>query len=97
MSQYGGSAAALAGHIVTGNLKNIPDSRIWSFIYKGPIYRFPSPIYFNTCRKEIAGALQQCCNRWCKREHVESNALNAWKLNCFSIIYYNRRISFYSN
>ena len=70
-------------------LKNIPDSRIWSFIYKGPIYRFPSPIYFNTCRKEIAGTLQECCNLWCKREHVESNALKCLeiKLFFFSIIY----------
>ena len=34
------------------------------------------PIDFKTCREEIAGALQEFCNRWCKREHVESNALN---------------------
>ena len=30
-----------------------------------------------------------------KREHVESNALNNWKLNIFQII--DKRISFYSN
>ena len=35
------------------------------------------------------------CNRWCKREHVESNALNSWKLNNFKII--DGRISFYCN
>ena len=35
------------------------------------------------------------CNRWCKREHVESNALNSWKLNIFKII--DGRISFYCN
>ena len=23
------------------------------------------------------------CNGWCKREHVESNALNSWKLYIF--------------
>ena len=34
------------------------------------------PIDFKSCRDEIAGALQEFCNRWCKREHVESNALN---------------------
>ena len=32
-------------------------------------------IDFKSCREEIAGALQEFCNRWCKREHVESNAL----------------------
>ena len=34
------------------------------------------------------------CNRWCKREHVECDALKDWKLNIFKII--DRRISFYS-
>ena len=50
---------------------------------------------FKSCREEIAGALQEFCNRWCKREHVESNALNSWKLNIFKII--DGRISFYCN
>ena len=33
-------------------------------------------------------------SRWCKREHVECDALKDWKLNIFKII--DRRISFYS-
>ena len=53
------------------------------------------PIDFKSCREEMAGALQKFCNRWCKREHVESNALNSWKLNIFKII--DGRISFYCN
>ena len=53
------------------------------------------PIDFKSCREEIAGALQEFCNRWCQREHVESNALNSWKLNIFKII--DGRISFYCN
>ena len=65
---------------------------IASFLIK---YRFPVPIDFKSCREEIAGALQEFCNSWCKREHVESNALNSWKLNIFKII--NGRISFYCN
>ena len=52
-------------------------------------------IHKNSCHEEIAGALQEFCNRWCKREHVESNALNSWKLNIFKII--DGRISFYCN
>ena len=35
------------------------------------------------------------CTRWYKREHVESNALNNWKLNIFKII--DERVLFYSN
>ena len=53
---------------------------------KGPKYRFSVPIDFKSGFEEIAGALQEFCNRWCKREHVESNALNSWKLNIFKII-----------
>ena len=41
----------------------------------------------------LGAALINYC--WYKREHVESNALNNWKLNSFQII--KKRISFYSN
>ena len=48
-------------------------------------------------RKDVnlAGALNDYFTSWCKREHVESNALNNWKLNIFQII--DKRISFYFN
>ena len=52
-------------------------------------------IDLKSCLEEIAGALQEFCFRWCKREHVESNALNSWKLNIFKNI--DGRISFYCN
>ena len=53
------------------------------------------PIHFKSCREEIAEGIQEFCNRWCKREHVESNALNSGKLNIFKTI--GGRISFYCN
>ena len=53
------------------------------------------PIDFKSCREEIAGDLQEFCNRWCKREHIESNALNSLKLNIFKFI--DGRNSFYCN
>ena len=51
-------------------------------------------IDFQKCREKIAGSLNEFCNRWCKRENVECDALKDWKLNIFKII--DRRISFYS-
>ena len=72
--QFASRGLQPAGHIVTGDLKIITDSRIRSIICKGPKYRFPVPIDFKSCHEEISGALQEFCNRWCKREHVESNA-----------------------
>ena len=68
------------GHIVTGNVKIITDLLIRSVISKGPKYRFQAHIDFNKCRNTIASDLNDYCTRWCKREHVESNALNNWKL-----------------
>ena len=49
-------------------LKIIPDSRIRNIVSKGLKYRFPSQIDFNRCREEIASALNDFGNRWCKRE-----------------------------
>ena len=70
------------------------DSRIRSIIAKGPKYRFSVQKDFQKCREKIAGSLNEFCDRWCKREHVECDALKGWKLNIFKII--DRRISFYS-
>ena len=52
-----------ASHVITGNLKIIPDSRIRNIVSKGPKYRFPSHIDFNRCREEIATALNDFGNR----------------------------------
>ena len=49
-------------------------------------------IDFLKCREKIAASLNEYCNRWCKREHVECDALKDWKLNIFKII--GLRISF---
>ena len=68
---------------------------IRSVISKGSKFRFPAHIYFKRCRETIVSALNDYCTRWCKREHVESNALNYWKLKIFKII--DERVLFYSN
>ena len=60
---------------MTGNLKIISDSRIRYIVSKGPKYRFPSRIDLKKCREEIASALNDFGNRWCKREYVEPDAL----------------------
>ena len=51
-------------------------------------------IDFQKCREKIAGSFNEFRNCWCKREHVECNALKDWKLNIFKII--DRPISFHS-
>ena len=39
-----------------------------------PKYRLPSRIDFQKGREEIAAALNDFGNRWCKREYVEPSA-----------------------
>ena len=75
-------------------MKIIPDSRIRNIVTKGPKFRFPSHIDFNKCREEIASALNDFGNRWCKRENVENHASKEWKLSIFNIV--DKRIKFYS-
>ena len=62
-------------HVITGNLKIIPDSRIRNIVSKCPKYSYPSQIDFNRCKGEIASALNDFGNRWCKRESVECSAM----------------------
>ena len=76
-------------------MKIITVSRIRLVISKGPKYRFPAHIDFSKCRETLASTLNDYCTRWCKREQVESNALNNWKLKIFKII--DERVLFYSN
>ena len=38
------------------------------------------PIYLKICPEDIAGALQEFCDRWC---NVECNALFSWISNIF--------------
>ena len=42
-----------AGHVITGNLEIISDSRFRSIIAKGPTCRFPAKIGFQRCRKNL--------------------------------------------
>ena len=83
-----------AGHVITGNLNVIPDSRVLYIISKGPTYRGPSDIDFPKRRREIAASLNDFSNLWCKRENVEPDALKEWKITIFKTI--DTRISFFS-
>ena len=57
-------------------------------------YRVYSYINVDKCREEIASALNDFGNRWCKREGAKDNALKEWKRSIFTIM--DKRIKFYS-
>ena len=86
---------APVGHVLTGDFSIIKDKRLRSLLSKGPKYRIPSLIDFNTCREKIAEALQTFSNKWSRREHAEPNSLSDWKKRIFNII--DNRVTFYSS
>ena len=59
------------------------------------VYRFTSYINLVKCREEIASALNDFGNRWCKRDIVKDGAIKAWKRSIFNIV--DKRIKFYSH
>ena len=64
------------------------------FGFRNPKYRFPSYVDFNSRWVEIASALNDFGNRWCKRQSVEFNALlKKWIISIFNIV--GKRIKFY--
>ena len=83
------------GHVITGNFDIIKDKRLRNLLTKGPKFRLPSIIDFNSCRGQIAEALQNFSIKWCRREHAELNALSDWKKHIFDII--DKRITFYNS
>ena len=83
------------GHVITGNFDIIKDKRLRTLLTKGPKFRLPSAIDFNSCRGQIADALQNFSIKWCRREHAELNALSDWKKLIFDII--DKRITFYNS
>ena len=69
-----------AGHIITGHVNVITDSRDRNIISKRPKYRFHSKIDFPKCLRKITASLNDFSNRWCKRENAEPGALKNGRL-----------------
>ena len=83
-----------AGNIVTGDLKIITDSRVQSILcnIKGlNTDSFTNRLTSTNFVKKLLVPYNIFFNRWCKREHVESYALNTWNF----IFFADSRISFY--
>ena len=80
---------------MTGNFEIIKDKRLRNLLTKGPKYRIPSFIDFDACHSHIAESIQEFSIKWCRREHVDVNALSEWKKQISNII--DTRITFYKS
>ena len=74
------------GHVDTGNLSIIKDSKLRQLIQKGPSYREQNNINWNVNAKICKEAVSKYKVKWAKRERVDKRVLNEWERTVHSCI-----------
>ena len=67
------------GHVITGDLSIIPNSKLRDLIGKGPKYREPCKVDWDKNLSLLCEAVDQYALQWAKREIVELSVLSSWK------------------
>ena len=67
------------GHVITGDLSIIPNSKLRDLIAKGPKYREPCKVDWDKNLSLLCEAVGQYALQWTKREMVELSVLSSWK------------------
>ena len=67
------------GHVITGDLSIIPNSKLRDLIAKGPKYREPYKVDWDKNLSLLCEAVDQYALQWTKREMVELSVLSSWK------------------
>ena len=67
------------GHVITGDLSIILNSKLRDLIAKGPKYREPCKVDWDKNLSLLCEAVDQYALQWTKREMVELSVLSSWK------------------
>ena len=67
------------GHVITGDLSIIPNSKLRDLIAKGPKYREPCKVHWDKNLSLLCEAVDQYALQWTKWEMVELSVLSSWK------------------
>ena len=67
------------GHVITGDLSIIPDSRLRDLIAKGPKYREPCKVDWDKNVSLLYEGVDQYALQWAKREIIKLSVLSYWK------------------
>ena len=67
------------GHVITGDLSIIPNSKLRGLIAKGPKYREPCKVDWDKNLSLLCEAVDQYALQWAKQEMVELLVLSSWK------------------
>ena len=67
------------GHVITGDLSIIPNSKLRDLIAKGPKYKEPCKVDWDKNLSLLCEAVDQYALQWAKWEMVEFSVLSYWK------------------
>ena len=67
------------GHVITGDLSIIPNSKLRDLVAKGPKYREPCKVDWDKNLSLLCEAVDQYALQWAKWEIVELSVLSSWK------------------
>ena len=67
------------GHVVTGNLRIIENSKLRKLFSKGPNYRENETVNYQKCKSEIYKSLDECASKMAAKYSLEIEAFNSWK------------------
>ena len=66
------------GHVITGDLRIIKNSKLRSLVAKGPNYREQNNIDWDLCHKLCMDGINRYRKQWAKKEKVALSTLNEW-------------------
>ena len=66
------------GHIVTGDLRIVDNTKLRKLLSKGPNFREKCTINFNKCQKEIEESLENCALDLSNKYKLETAAFDNW-------------------
>ena len=67
------------GHVVTGDLRIIENSKLRKLFSKGPNYRENKTVNYQKCKSEIYKSLDECASKMAAKYSLEIEAFNSWK------------------
>jgi len=74
------------GHIVTGDLSIISDTKLRELVRKGPNYRENIPIDWKYTYQHIHAGMKECTKRWAEKEKVDRHVLVAWRTEVMKLV-----------
>ena len=66
------------GHIVTGDIRIVQNSKLRKLLCKGPKCREPVSINVSNCKTEIKNNLTKFLSDWCNKKGVHVKCFTQW-------------------